>query len=217
MTRTTLKFIRLLVPGLILVLEFLPLLKFAGQSYKINDGWLSYSYLTLIAVGIGAFYHINNARYFVTNASHKRIDLNIMNSLLKLYPKTLTQAQHNFLKEKKRLKNIFYNFIDNDKSLTAKSENVYFNGALWTSTADAFIISTFSSIIYLIAGTLFFKQKEVWLWGILFGGIALIAILLHLLTIFKHINIGNDQLEFIETNKLKELETKIDEILQQLP
>jgi hypothetical protein len=216
MTRTTLKFIRLFVPGLILVLEFLPLLKFSGQAFKIDEGWLSYSFLTLIAVGIGAFYHINNVRYFVTNASHKRIDLNIMNSLLKLYPKPLSQAQHNFLKDKKRLKNVFYNFIDNDKSLTAKSENVYFNGALWTSTADAFIISTFSAIVYISAGTLIFHQKEVWLWGILFGGIAIVTILLHVLTIFKHINIGNDQLEFIETNKLKELETKIDEILQQL-
>lgn len=218
MTRTTLKFIRLFVPGLILVLEFLPLLKFAGQSYKINEGWLSYSFLTLIAIGIGAIYHINNVRYFVTNASHKRIDLNIMNSLLRLYTKrTLTQEQHNYLRDKKRLKSIFYFFIDNDKSLTAKSENVYFNGALWTSTADAFIISTFTSIVYIIAGTLILNQKEVWLWGILFGGIAIVAILLHVLTIFKHINIGNDQLEFIETNKLKELETKIDDILQQLP
>src|SRR5690606_38160698 len=183
MTRTTLKFIRLFVPGLILVLEFLPLLKFVGQSFTISQGWLSYSFLTLIAVGIGAFYHINNARYFVTNASHKRIDLNIMNSLLKLYPKPLSQAQHNFLKDKRRLKNVFYHFIDNDKSMTAISENVYFNGALWTSTADAFIISTFSAIVYVIAGKLVFHQKEVWFWGILFAGIALIAILLHILTI----------------------------------
>lgn len=217
MTRTTLKFIRLFVPGLILVLEFLPLLKFTGQTFKINEGWLSYSFLILISVGIGAIYHISNVRYFVTNASHKRIDLNIMNSLLKLYPKALNQAQHNFLKDKKRLKNVFYNFIDYDKSLTAKSENVYFNGALWTSTADAFIISIFSSIVYIIVGTLIFHNKDIWLWGILFGGIANVAILLHVLTILKHINIGNDQIEFIETNKLKELEIKIDEILQQLP
>lgn len=217
MTRNILKFIRLFVPGLFIIFEFLPLLKFAGSNFKINEGLLSYSFLTLFAIGIGAIYHISNVRHFITNASHKRIDLNIQDSLLKLYGKPLSQAQHNFLKEKKRLKNLFYYLIDNDKSLTAKSENVYFNGALWTSTADIFLVSTFSSIVYLLMGKFIFNSnEELMLDGIFLGFIAIIAVLLHIMTIFKHINIGNDQLEFIETNNLNELETKIDEILQQL-
>jgi hypothetical protein len=215
--RKTLKFLRLFVPGLIIIFEALPLSTALGKSYEINQGWLSYSILTIIAVVIGAFYHINNFRFFITNSSYRRIDLNIMDSLIKLYPKALTQEQHNYLKEKKRLKNIFYFFIDNDPSLAAKSENIYFNGALWTSTADAFIISAFYSITYLILGIFFFKHSDLLLWSMIFGGIAIISLLLHIVTIFKHLNISNEQIDFIETTKLKELETKIDEVLHQLP
>lgn len=217
MERKTLQFIRLIVPGLILVFESLPLFNAFGESFEINKGLLSYSFLILIAVAIGAFYRISNIRYFITNYSHKKIDLNITESLAKIYPKELTQEQHNFLKEKRRLKNIFYYIIDNDPSLTAKSQNVYLNGALWTSTADAFIISLFCSIVCLIVGAGYLKSSHIVLWSLILAGIGIISFLLHILTVFQHINISNDQLEYIETNKRNQVETKIDEVLQQMP
>jgi hypothetical protein len=215
MDRTTLKQLRVLIPGLILVLEFIPMLNIIGIKYEIDNGWLSYAFLTIAALVIGTFYHISDIRLFITKSSLKKIDLNINEALVKIYAKPLSQEQRNFLKEKRRLKNIFYHLIDNDQSLTAKSQLIYFNGLLWTSTADLFLLSLFSSIIYMGLGVITSETKA-WFFCIAFAATAFIAYLFHILTVHKHINLANEQIEFIETHHLKTVETKIDEVLQQL-
>ncbi len=195
-----------------MILAFLPLLFQMGIKYKIGEEWLAYSLLTIPALVLGAVYNMLNTRFFITNYSHRKIDLNITSSLLKIYNKELTQEQINFLKQK-RLKHIFYKIIDNDASLTAKSQLVYSNGILWTSTADVFLISIFASLIYLGIGVPT-KNTSIWMTGILLAGIGLLSFSLHILTIFKHFNLSNDQLEYIETHYIKTLKEKIDEILQ---
>lgn len=215
MERKTLKFLRLLIPGLIVIFEFLPLLDILQVKFEIGQGWLNYSILIIPALVIGAIYHLTDARHFITNYSHRKIDLNITSSLLKIYNQPVTQEQLNFLK-KKRLKHVFYNIIDNDASLSAKSQLVYFNGMFWTSTADVFIISVFSSIIYITLG-IYLGVVNIWLTGILLGGIGLLGFLFHILTAFRHINLSNDQLEYIETHYVNKLKTKLDEVLQQMP
>jgi hypothetical protein len=216
MERKTLKFLRLLIPGLILIFEFLPMLNFLKINYKLGVGWLSYSFLVLPAIVIGAVYHIYEIRYTVTNVSHRKIDLNIVSSLLKIYNKELSQDEYNYLKAK-RLKHIFYNFIDKDPSLSAKSQLVYFNGLLWTSTADLFILTIFSCILFIISGLIFLNDNSIWLIGVLYAGIASLAICFHVLTVIKHLKLSNDQLEYIETHNQLELKSKIDNVLQQMP
>jgi hypothetical protein len=91
MERKTLKFLRLLVPGLTLIFTFLPLFYQMGIEYKIGEGWLAYSLLIISAVVIGAVYNMLDIRFFITNYSNRIIDLNITSSLLKIYTKKLTQ------------------------------------------------------------------------------------------------------------------------------
>ncbi|WMN11509.1 hypothetical protein QYS49_38625 [Marivirga salinae] len=212
MERKTLKSLRLLIPGLALILAFLPLFYQMGIEYKIGEGWLAYSLLIIPAFVLGAVYNMLDTRFFITNYSHRKIDLNITSSLLKIYNRELSQEQINFLKQK-RLKHIFYNIVDNDASLTAKSQLVYSNGILWTSTADVFLISIFASIIYIGIGVPT-ENSSIWMTGILLAGIGLLSILFHILTIFRHFNLSNDQLEYIETHYVKTLKEKLDEILQ---
>lgn len=212
MERTTLKFMRLLIPGLILIFEFLPMLNILNFNYKIGEGWMSYSFLIIPALIIGAIYHFLDIRFIVTNVSHRKIDLNIVSSLLKIYNKPISQDEYNYLKDK-RLKHIFYNFIDKDQSLSAKSQLVYFNGLLWTSTADFFILSIFSCIVFLICGLWIFNSNSLWLLGVLYAGLALVSICFHILTIIKHYKLSNDQIEYIETHYQSELKAKIDAAL----
>lgn len=216
MERKTLKFLRLLIPGLILIFEFLPMLNILQINYKIGEGWLNYSFLIIPALVIGAMYHIFEIRFTVTSVSHRKIDLNIVSSLLKIYNKSLSQDEYNFLKEK-RLKHIFYKIIDNDQSLSAKSQLVYFNGLLWTSTADMFILSIFSSIVFIVCGKWILLNDSIWLIGILYSGVAFLAICFHFLTVIRHYRLSNDQLEFIETHYQADLKTKIDDVLKQIP
>ncbi|WP_127018620.1 hypothetical protein [Flagellimonas beolgyonensis] len=212
MDRKTLKFLRLLIPGLALIFVFLPIFKESGIEYRIGEGWFVYSFLVIPALIIGSIYNMLDLRFFITGYSHRKIDLNITSSLLKIYNKDVTQEQLNFLKNK-RLKHIFYNIVDNDASLTAKSQLVYSNGIFWTSTADIFLISIFASLIYIAIGVPMGNVK-LWSYGILLAGIGLLSFLFHLLTVFRHINLSNDQLEYIETHYVKQLKEKIDEVLQ---
>ena len=216
MERKNLKFMRLLIPGLILIFEFLPILNVLQINYKIGEGWLSYSLLVVPALIIGVMYHIFEIRYTVTNVSHRKIDLNIVSSLLKIYNKTLSQDEYNFLKAK-RLKHIFYNLIDNDQSLSAKSQLVYFNGLLWTSTADLFILSIFSSIVFIVLGKWIISDDSIWLLGVFYAGLAFLSICFHFLTIIRHYKLSNDQLEFIETHYQVKLKEKINDVLKQNP
>src|SRR5260221_7542165 len=215
MERKTLKFLRLLIPGLSLILEFMPLLYLLKGNIKIGEGWLTYSIIVIPSVIIGAIYYMADFRQFITRYSHRKIDLNITSSLLKIYNKPITQEQRNFLKEK-RLKHIFYNLVDNDASLTAKSQMVYFNGIFWTSTAHIFLISIFSGIAYTAVG-LNMGISNIWLTGILLLGVGLLSFSFHILTIFRHFNLSDDQLEYIETHYVKPLTAKIDDVLLQLP
>ena len=215
MERKTLKFLRLLIPGLIVIFEFIPLLNYLKINFKIGEGWFSYSYLVVLALVIGSIYHIYNIRYTVTNVSHRKIDLNIVTSLIKIYNKEITQEEYNYLKDK-RLLHIFYYFIDKDPSLTAKSQLVYFNGLFWTSTADLTILSALASIVYLIFGLFIFQENTLWLVGIFLSGISLLAIVFHFYSILNHYKLSNDQIEFIETHYQKELKEKIEGSLTQI-
>jgi len=213
MKRNALKFLRLLIPGLILIFEFLPMLKTFNVHYKVGEGWVSYSFLIISAVVIGTIYHFLDFRFFITNASHKKINLNIVSSLLKIYKKPVSQDEYNYLKDK-RLNHIFYHFIDNDKSLSAKSQLIYFNGLLWTSTADLFILSIFSSIAFLICG-LCFNSDLIWL-SVAYVFIALLAFCFHASTINKHLELSNEQLGYIETHYQSDLKSKIKASLKQI-
>lgn len=215
MERKTLKFLRILIPGLILIFEFLPMLGELKLNYKIGEGWFTYSFLIIPALVIGAIYQMCDVRFTVTNISHRKIDLNITSSLLKIYNKTLTQDEHNYLKLK-RLKHIFYNIIDNDSSLSAKSQLVYFNGILWTSTADLFILSIFSSVIYFVLGYWVLGSDFIWQTGLIFAGLAAFSFCLHMLSIIKHYKLSNDQIEYIETHFKADLTKKVDSSLSEM-
>jgi hypothetical protein len=215
MERSTLKFSRLLIPGLILIFEFLPMLSELKISYKIGDGWFEYSFLIIPALVIGAIYHIYDVRFTITNISHRKIDLNITSSLLKVYNKPISQLEYNYLKEK-RLKHIFYNIIDNDASLSAKSQLVYFNGLMWTSTADLFILSIFSSIVYFVFGYWILNSDFLLHIGIIYAGFAAFSFCLHVLSIIKHYKLSNDQIEYIETHYRSELAKKIDTVISEM-
>lgn len=214
MERKTLKFLRLLIPGFILIFEFLPMLDYLKINYKIGIEWFAYSFLVIPALVLGGIYHIYEVRFTITNVSHRKIDLNITTSLLKIYNKNISQVEYNFLKNRK-MKHIFYNIVDKDASLTAKSQLVYFNGLLWTTTADLIILSTFSSLVYFVFGLWIFHTTEVWFIGVGFAGIAALSVCLHFLSILKHYKLSNDQIEYIETHYQKELKEKIDEVLLQ--
>jgi len=216
MNQETLKKLRLLIPGIITILigyyyQSLLLAK-PMKTVEFKD----FSYPLIAAICIGVYFYLSNIRFLVTNYSHKKIDLNIKNHIISLYTGRLLDDDKQYLYQKNRLKDIFYNIVDNDESLKNKSKNVYFNGLIWTSTADLFIISLFSSLTFIVSAFIFSNVKS----ELLFGGlflilVAMISLGLHVVAFFKHINLSNEQISYIETSQINRVDELINIALKQ--
>lgn len=214
MNQETLKKFRLLIPGIITVL-----IGYFYQSILTGEPFATvelkdFSYPLIVAFCIGVYFYLSNIRFLVTNYSHKRIDLNIKNHIVKLYTGSLSEIDKQFLFTNTKLKDIFYNIVDNDESLKTKAKNVYFNGLIWTSTADLFIISLFSSIVFIISAFIFRNVKmDLLTGGFLLIIVSFVSLGLHVLSFFKHINLSNEQISYIETHKISRVDELINNVL----
>lgn len=212
MEQNTLKKLRLLIPGIIAVIigtyYYFIITNKSFEEIEFEE----YSIPLLIAIAFGTLFYLTDIRFLVTNFSHKKIDLNIKNHMIKLYTKSLTNEQKQFLYKNNRLKNgVFYNIIDNDESLKKKQINVFFNGLIWTSTADLVLISFFFSFVFLISIMIFKEAAN----SLLMGGfililISLISLIAHVLAFLKQIKLSNEQIEYIETHHINRVDEIID-------
>ncbi|PPZ91593.1 hypothetical protein C3729_05840 [Cloacibacterium normanense] len=216
MEQSTLKFLRLLIPGIIIVIISYCFIQIITDKKFGDLDFSEYSIPLFVALVFGALYQTFNIRFLITNYTHKQIDLNIKRNIMNLYVGNLSATQTQYLFKKDRLKNVFYKIIDSDPSLSAKGKNVYFNGLLWTSFADTFIISILSSIFILIF-TLFNSTNTDDLRTLSFFLllIALASICFHFVAFLNHIKISNSQIEFIETNHIMDVKNIIDKILSE--
>ena len=148
--------------------------------------------LPVVAMAVG--YYLSPIRSWANSSNHSKITQNIKERLLRIggYKETDDRA-------KDKAMNVFYRQIDADKSLAARSEDIMFNGLVWTTLADAMAISIIFSISFTI----------VWATGILESfqlalGFLLVAggtfVLLKLAT-EKHLTMSENQLEYIEEHR----------------
>ena len=211
MEQNTLKKLRLLIPGIIgVIIGTYYYFIITGKSIQEIE-FKEYSIPLLLAIVFGTLFYLTDIRFLITNFSHKEIDLNIKNHMIKLYTKSLTDEQKQFLYKNNRLKSVFYNIIDNDESLKKKQTNVYFNGLIWTSTADLVLISFLFALLFLVSIMIFKEVAD----PLLMGGfililISLVSLVAHVLAFLKHIKLSNEQIEYIETHHINRVDEIID-------
>lgn len=204
MEQKTLKYLRVLIPGLVFLLGFYPLYDFHFKSlYDAKS--LDVTYVTYLSLLFGGIYYQLNIRHIVTQFSLSKINDNIFEKLSAIYPSSLSKDEAEFLKEKKRFKDIFYEIVDNNKSLEKRANNVYFNGIFWSSTADSLIMSFVFAIIYVIywCRCVDFQNSKTFV--VLFLITFAVSLVIHLLSIKKHMTLSDEQVNFIETLKAKEV------------
>jgi len=216
MEQATLKKLRLIIPGIIILAELYILI---DKAYSLDTNELlkwENSIVLFVCVGIGAIYHMLNFRSIVVDFTGYQINENIKNTLLRIYDKNLNVEETTYLKDDRRLTGIFYDFVDHDSTLSVKSKNVYFNGAFWSTTADAIIISIVIGYIYVLSGIFYWNDERIILggYGLIFIGFVFIP--LHRLTVRKHIVLSNEQLEIIKMKYSPMLIQKIDDVLRQM-
>jgi len=211
-----------MIPGIMFIISFLPLflkdltLQSLGTSLKSIDGL---QYLIIIFT-FGAIYYIVDyilglQKYFFQK-SRDKINDNIKNKLIKIcnnVPEVL--IVENKLRKDRTLMHIFYHFIDNDESLKDKANGVRLNGLILSSLSDLAIISLLMIVIYFHFFIYFHNAKY-----LVLIAIALFAFLVSRLPIpkitEKHINMSNEQLEFIELIYRKDLQQKLKDISKNL-
>lgn len=211
MDQLTLKYLRIIVPGFALLFGIYPIYNeyfIHSKSLTVTD----YGYLTLIAITLGAIYHITNLQKLIVMPSNYFITKNIKEKLISMCRPRLTKSQETKISEKRRYMHVFYNLIDNDESLKRKGANVYFNGLFLTSTADIFLILISFSCIYKYLTRINFHEYN---YNILFLIISFLSAVFHLTSTLNHIMLSNEQLEYIDSHKnLRDsVKLKFDEIL----
>lgn len=216
MSMNTLKYFRLLVPGILIVIFFIlviqesfgELVQFAKAFSNLQ---LRGTLFIAVFIIIGAIYYIFNIRDLLWNPYHKRVQNNIKDTLIYPFRQELNEQQKDDLKEGRKLMNVFYYFIDNDNSLAQKANRVRFNGLIWTSTIDLTIIAVIGSLIFWFK--LIFERNSYNLWmAVILLIVALICVGLTQLTTRRHISLSNEQLEIICQLHKEKLHEKINEL-----
>ena len=209
MEQGTLKYLRLLIPGLIFLLGFYPIYdRYFSGLYEVKS--IDFSYLTFFSVIIGSIYYQLNLQRLITRPSHYFITKNICKRLIMISGLSLTEIQKKKVKKERKYMHVFYNLLDKDESLKRKTANVYFNGIFWTSTADSFLIN---GAFFLLYKYMFVDFQLSYEYSQIFLVLAISSIILHVISVIKHINLSNDQLQYLETHYQSDVNTKMNAIL----
>lgn len=212
MSQETLKRLRLLIPGILILLVFpplfLPTLDASALWKRVSSTKVLFD--SFVAVVIGSLYIILNARRVALKSSLASIDNNIKDKLLETcLPDPVISRKVSRLKQGRTLMHVFYRLVDNDPTLQEKAKRVRFNGLLWSTAADLMTVSALGSVAYTIG---FMVTDRVHHLLLMLSLMALFVVakfgLMPIIT-RKHIDISNEQLEFIRlyfrTNLCNEL------------
>src|SRR5690606_29362676 len=114
MEQKTLKYLRVFIPGFVLLLCLYPLYHHHyAELFDISS--LHVMYISFISILLGAIYYQLNIQRLITKPSHYFITKNILDKLIKSYGKEVTEEQKKTLKYKDAYMTTFYKVIDNDE------------------------------------------------------------------------------------------------------
>ena len=133
MSLHTQKYLRLLIPG-ILLYGLLVIFCWTTRwcNLPIPQTWEEITKL-LVAVLLGVLYHFTGLREISNGCYYIDVTSNIVEKLTNPFAREIPLTRRLTWND---LRSTFYNFIDNDESLKVQSDIIRFNGLLWTSIAD---------------------------------------------------------------------------------
>jgi hypothetical protein len=206
MNKEMLKTLRLLIPGLMIAVGcvaplFFGTLHFA-ETIRTNEKLL----LWLVPPAIGTLYYVLNLRRYFMEVPLERIHNRIKDALLAPFTNhSVIGPASTQLRKGRTILNIFYQFVDNDKSLTEKAKSVYLNGLVLSSFADLRAITLLLLPVYL--GAWMFAKNGDFRWYLLAAIVLnVVAVPLIKIATVKHIELGAEQTEFIVQFHVSELE-----------
>ena len=206
MSQETLKRWRILIPGFLWLVVLGPLFLPPFDVQALSDFFLSGNTLGLsvAAVVLGALYYILDGRQLAWRSFLTKIQDNIKDRLLDECG-GLSATEREELRKGRTLMNQFYLFVDRDPSLIEKAKRVRFNGIFLSSLADCSTIGGIGCVVYLVANLV--THRVDWLAiAVVLGVLFAVSqwVLLPVVT-RKHLELSDDQLEFIAQHHGEEL------------
>jgi hypothetical protein len=157
-----------------------------------------------VSIPLGWIYESLNVRYLVTDKAHDRINGYVASRLaaaagLEVLENPPRVFQH--------AKPTFYRLVDNDKSLSILGDRIRKNGIAWTSSADAALILSVFSILYVVTGL--GGGGPGWLWaGAVVGlGAVITRFGVYPFTVENHIALCSDQLDHLVAEYRSDVES----------
>jgi hypothetical protein len=206
MSQSTLKWLRLATPGLIILTFYTILGRLTGLWLVSLPGNLKDALLSAnVLIPAGVYYLLPfrtwaNRRYFDAVSENLRSKM-VRASGLMDEPVTYTW---------KALRGTFYHLIDNDQSLSKKASLAYFNGFIWTTCADIRVVAYTYVVIAAFLSWIGFEGSM--LAAILFAAIAIASYLGSAAATRRHKLIGDEQLEIIQMYHRDELQQSLKQI-----
>ncbi|OSZ63696.1 hypothetical protein CAP39_13665 [Sphingomonas sp. IBVSS1] len=196
------RFIRFYVPAVILIVlayGTAKILRIKSEDVPVNVNDLGYNLSYLI---IAAFYQYLPVRDWAYRPFKNEINEHIRSRLVAISGLSDDSTKFSW----KRVGNVFYALVDNDKSLEKRSEDVMFNGAMMTSFADLTAISAIffvGNVIALHCGVGALRAVAI------LGGLILISIAMQFAAKMRHIRLGTYQLDYIEQHLKQQVVDKM--------
>jgi hypothetical protein len=217
--RETLHWFRLITPGALAAFVALTLFNPALDGEYIAEVLHKWEGLVVVlCLLLGFPYRVFDVRNLFLGEFFKQVNENIADKLLAIVrrKRSLSKEQQEFLREDRRLMQVFYRMIDNDESLKAKTTGVYFNGYLTTLGVDIVTVGGIAAILHAVAwarsgATLHLE----WVVGCI--AIALVAWVIFRQSIKRHVALSNEQLSFIGNFYADKVCESVDAILRNMP
>lgn len=222
MSIRTLKFLRLIVPGFMILLVLVTIqkedLSELSKVLKGVDLSKKSAVFYVIPIVLGAVYYALGLRNVFFERPIQAIQRNIRQRLVSEFdadPDISPHAQK--LVENRNVIQVFYGFVDSNPSLTEKSNNVRANGLVLSSFADAAIISLLAALVYLALLVFSFSFYYALVFGLCVA-VCVLSRFLFLPRITKiHLDYSNSQIDFIITNLRNELREALKRIIATNP
>ncbi|MCC5778505.1 hypothetical protein H7H48_05540 [Nitratireductor sp. B36] len=203
MSHGTLKWLRLVTPGIIILIlnGLLGCATGLWGFYWPENAQEAAGGVNILL--IGAVYYILPFRRWSNRHYFKKVTEALRKRLIEIAGENDDPDIYSW----KKIRGIFFSLVDGDQSLKVKSSQAYFNGYIWTSLADLRVLAGLMVLPSLGCG--FVGLSGGWYAAILFASISLITLPCSSSVTKYHQSIGEQQIEIIEHNHLDTLRDKL--------
>jgi hypothetical protein len=196
---------RLIAPAVLIIL-FAALLGWVTDVVDVPLPDLNKGTYALSLLIPGILYYITPLRSWLNDPHHSRLVEQIRSDMVRIAAVPDRPDRYTW----KALRPLFFSLIDSDQSLTKKSQLAYFNGAIWTTFADATALALFYLVASLCLWWLGLEGAQAA--AALFLMIAIVGFLGSFSTTRKQMSIAAQQAEVMAFKYKPEIENRLTQL-----